>query len=88
MHNIKTIRDNPDYFKKKLADRNVEVNLENIIKKDKENRELIQKKENLEHEKKKISKSKEKSQFEKSKKISNEIRHKNEANNYSYCNTY
>ena len=52
MHNIKTIRDNPDYFKKKLADRNVEVNLDSIIKKDKENRELIQKKENLEHEKK------------------------------------
>ncbi len=73
MHNIKTIRDNPDYFKKKLADRNVEVNLDSIIKKDKENRELIQKKENLEHEKKKISKSKEKSQFENSKKISNEI---------------
>ncbi len=73
MHNLKTIRENPDLFKKKILDRNVKINFEELLKLDKKNREIIQKKEKLEQEKKAISKTKDKSQFEKSKKISKEI---------------
>ncbi len=73
MHNIKDIRNNPNLFKKTLKKRFLEVDIDNILKLDEENRKLIQDKENLEKEKKDISKSKNKSLFEKSKKISNKI---------------
>ena len=73
MHNLKLIRDNPEVFKKKILDRNANVDFEKLLKLDKENRNIIQKKEKLEQEKKAISKTKDKSQFEKSKKISAEI---------------
>ena len=73
MHNLKLIRDNPEVFKKKFLDRNVNVDFEKLLKLDKENRNIIQKKEKLEQEKKTISKTKDQSQFEKSKKISAEI---------------
>ena len=73
MHNLKFIRENLDIFKKKISDRNVNLNFDELLTLDKENRQLIQKKEKLEQEKKIISKSKDKAQFEKSKKISTEI---------------
>ena len=73
MHNIKDIRKNLDFFKKKLADRNSLVDLEEVIKLDEENRNLIQKKEKKEQEKKLLSKSKEPSNFEISKKLTKEI---------------
>ena len=73
MHNIKDIRENFNQFKKNLLKRNIQVNFEEIINLDKDNRKLIQKKEVLEKEKKDISKSKDKSLFEKSKLISIEI---------------
>ncbi len=73
MHNLKSIRENPDIFRKKISSRNVDVNLDELLNLDKKNREIIQKKEKLEQEKKIISKKKDKSQFEKSKKISKEI---------------
>ena len=71
MHNIQDLRKNLDTYKKKLSERNVNFNVEDFIKKDTLNRELISKKENLEKEKKSLSKSKDKTNFEKSKKISN-----------------
>ena len=73
MHNLKSIRENPDLFKKKISERNVNIDIDYLLNLDKKNREIILKKEKLEQEKKAISKSKDKSQFEKSKKISNEI---------------
>ncbi len=73
MHNIKDIRDNFNKFKKDLLKRNIQINFEEILNLDKNNRKLIQKKEALEKEKKAISKSKDKSLFEKSKTISIEI---------------
>ena len=73
MHNIKDIRDNIDDFIKLILKRNVEIDKNNIIDLDKNNRKLIQEKEKLEKEKKDISKSKDKTLFEKSKKISLEI---------------
>ena len=73
MHNIKDIRENFNQFKKNLLKRNIQINFEEIINLDKNNRKLIQKKETLEKEKKDISKSKDKSLFEKSKSISIEI---------------
>ena len=73
MHNLKNIRENTDLFKKKISNRNVKINLDELIHLDKKIREIIQKKEKLEQEKKSISKSQDKSKFEKSKKISLEI---------------
>ncbi len=73
MHNIKFIRMEPELFLKKLKQRNLNINLQNLLDLDKENRELIQKKEKLEQEKKLISKKKDKSQFSKSKDISTEL---------------
>ena len=73
MHNIKLIRDKKNYFEKKFKDRNLNINLDDLLSLDKKNRELIQKKEKLEQEKKIISKSKDKSKFEQSKKISVKI---------------
>ncbi len=73
MHNLKDIRNNIDIFKKKISQRNVDINFDKLMELDKSNRVIIQKKELLEQEKKKISKSKDKSTFSKSKKLSNEI---------------
>ena len=73
MHNLKLIRENSDTFKKKIFNRNVNLNLNELLNLDKKNRDLIQKKEKLIQEKKIISKTKDKSQFNKSKKISQEI---------------
>ena len=73
MHNIKFIRKNPDEFLKKISERNVKINIKDLLKLDKENRELIQSKEKLEQEKKIISKNKDKSKFSRSKAISKKI---------------
>ena len=51
MHNIKEIRNDLDFFKKKISERNSSINFENLIILDKENRELIQLKEKKEQEK-------------------------------------
>ena len=69
MHNIKYIRQNLDEFKIKIRDRNTQINFDELISLDEENRKLIQEKENFEKEKKIISKSKDKTMFEKSKNI-------------------
>jgi len=73
MHDIKTIRDNPDLFAKKITERNSKIDIKKIIDLDKKNRDLIQKKEKLEQEKKIISQKKDKSQFKKSKELSLKI---------------
>ena len=73
MHNIKELRKDFDKFKKLMKLRNVEINLDEIIELDKENRNFIQEKENLEMEKKNISKSKDETLFAKSKEISIKI---------------
>ena len=73
MHNIKNIRDNTDEFIKKIKIRNVDINIEELLKLDKQNRDLIFKIENLEKEKKDISKKNDKSLFQKSKDISSKI---------------
>ena len=51
MHNLKSIRENPDFFKKKLNDRNFKFNIKELLDIDKKNRETIQIKEKLEQEK-------------------------------------
>ena len=58
MHNIKEIRKDLDFFKKKISQRNVLINFDDLISLDKNNRELIQKKEKKEQEKKLISRLK------------------------------
>ena len=73
MLNLKDLRKNLEIYKKKFNDRNFAFDTTEFIKKDKTNRELINKKELLEQEKKILSKSKDRSNFEKSKKISIEI---------------
>ena len=73
MHNLKTIRENIDFFKKKIKERNVTVNFDELLILDKKKREILQKKEKLEQEKKIISKNKDKKLFKESKKISAEI---------------
>ena len=73
MHNIKELRKNLSTFKKKLLDRNFNLNTDLFETLDGENRKLISEKEKLEQEKGALSKSKDKSNFEKSKKISAEI---------------
>ena len=73
MHNIKDIRKDIDNFKNTIKNRNVDVDFEQILNLDEENRKLIQEKEKLEMEKKSISKSKDVTLFEKSKEISNKI---------------
>ena len=73
MHNIKEIRKDLDFFKKKISERNSSINFDTLIIFDKENRELIQQKEKKEQEKKLLSKSKDSANFEKSKNLSNEI---------------
>ena len=73
MHDIKTIRDDPDNFLKKILLRNEKIDLKNLLSFDKKNREIIQKKEKLEQEKKSIAKKIDTTQFQKSKDISTEI---------------
>ena len=73
MHNLKDIRKNLEHFKKKLNNRNADVNFDNLIKLDIENRDLIQKKETLEQEKKSLSKTRKEENFKKSKEISQEL---------------
>ena len=73
MHNIKDIRKDIDNFKNTIKNRNVDVDFQQILNLDEENRKLIQEKEKLEMEKKSISKSKDETLFEKSKEISNKI---------------
>ena len=73
MHNIKELRKNIDFFKKKLSDRNFDLNIDLFNELDNINRKLINEKEKLEQDKKILSKSKEKSNYEKSKKISQMI---------------
>ena len=73
MHNIKDIRKDIDNFKNTIKNRNVDVDFDQILNLDEENRKLIQEKEKLEMEKKSISKFKDETLFEKSKEISNKI---------------
>jgi len=73
MHDIKLIRKSPDFFNKKITDRNVKIDLKNLLTLDEENRNLIQKKETLEQKKKIISQKNDKSLFKKSKEITLEI---------------
>ena len=73
MHNIKEIRRDLDFFKRKVLERNSSINFDDLIAFDKENRELIQEKEKKEQEKKLLSKSKNTINFEKSKNLSKEI---------------
>ena len=73
MHNIKEIRKDLEFFKKKIAERNSTINFDALIILDKENRELIQQKEKKEQEKKLLSKSKDPTNFEKSKNLSKNI---------------
>jgi len=73
MHDIKLIRKNPDLFKKKITERNTDVDFNKLLDLDKSNRELIQNKEKIEQEKKIISQKHDKSQFAKSKELSLQI---------------
>ena len=73
MHTLKDIRNNISFYKKKFGERNTDINIEELIDLDKENRDLIQKKEKLEQEKKLLSKTKDPNNFDKSKKITTEI---------------
>ena len=73
MHNIKEIRKDLDFFKKKISQRNSSINFDDLINLDKDNRELIQHKEKKEQEKKLLSKLKDPANFEKSKNLSKEI---------------
>jgi len=73
MHDIKSIRKQPDFFAKKLKSRNIEADLNILLNLDKKYRELIQEKEKLEQEKKIISKKQDKSLFAKSKEMSKKI---------------
>ena len=73
MHNIKDIRKDIDNFKNTIKNRNIDLDFDQILNLDEENRKLIQEKEKLEMEKKSISKSKDETLFEKSKEISNKI---------------
>ena len=73
MHNIKYIRDNFVIFEKKMNERNIKIDINEIKTLDIKNRELIKTKEDLEQQKKNISKIKDEKLFEKSKTISKQI---------------
>tara|TARA_Y100000816_G_C26104226_1_gene586163 strand:+ start:2446 stop:3705 length:1260 start_codon:yes stop_codon:yes gene_type:complete len=73
MHNIKYIRDNFVIFEKKMNERNIKIDINEIKTLDIKNRELIKTKEDLEQQKKNISKIKDEKLFEKSKTISQQI---------------
>ena len=61
MHDLKSIRKNPDYYIKKFSERNVNIDIKKLLDLDIENRKLIQSKEKYEQEKKIISQKKDKS---------------------------
>ena len=46
MHDIKLIRKDPDFFKKKIDQRNSKIDIKSFISLDKQYRDLIQKKKN------------------------------------------
>ena len=73
MHDIKSIRKNPDFYIKKFEERNTNIDIKKLLDLDKKNRELIQNKEKLEQEKKIISQKQDKSLFKRSKEMSLEI---------------
>ena len=73
MHNLKEIRNDFESFKKKLKNRNIDIDIAIIRELDEKNRKLIQNKEKLESEKKEISKSKDEKLFNKSKEISKQL---------------
>ncbi len=73
MHNIKDIRKNLNFYKKKISERNTLINFDELIKLDDDNRQIIQKKEKKEQEKKLLSKTKDKLNFNLSKKLTTEI---------------
>ena len=73
MHNLKDIRNNLEFFKKKIKDRNVSINFKELLEIDKRNRDLIQQKEKFEQEKKILSKNKDPKNYEKSKNLSKSI---------------
>ena len=73
MHNLKEIRKDLDTFKKKINERNINFNFDDLVELDKINREYIQKKERLEQEKKTLSKSKDEKNIKKSKELSVDI---------------
>ena len=52
MNDIKIIRKNPEFFSKKIYERNVKIDLKDLLDLDKKNRTLIQSKEKLEQKKK------------------------------------
>ena len=60
MHNLKDIRKNLNFFKKKLKERNLNFDIKEFTQLDEINRKLISDKEKLEQEKKTLSKSKDK----------------------------
>ena len=86
MHDINLIRNQPDLFKKKIEERNTNIDLQNLLNLDKKNRELIQNKEKFEQEKKIISKKKDKSQFSRSIDISKQLRQLNITYVTNLCN--
>ncbi len=73
MHNLKDIRKNLEFYKKKISERNAPIKFSTLMQLDEENRNLIQRKERKEQEKKLLSKSKKPSNFEISKKLTYEI---------------
>ena len=73
MHNIKDIRLNSENFINLLKGRNSDIDINELLLLDKDNRDLIKKKELLEQEKKKISKTKDQSLFKKSINLSKQI---------------
>ena len=73
MLNLKEIRKNPNFFKKKIKEKKSILNIDELLKFDISNRELILNKEVLEKEKKILSKSQDKKNFKKSKNFFLEI---------------
>ena len=54
MHNIKDVRKNLNFYKKKISERNTFINFDELIKLDEDNRQIIQKKEKKRTRKKTI----------------------------------
>ena len=73
MHNIKDIRNNIESFKSSLKNRKTNINFDELVDLDQQNRKIIQEKESLEQKKKEISKKQDKSLYEKSKEITKKI---------------
>ena len=58
MHSIKAIRENPDFFKKKIEERNTKLNIDDLLTLDKKIEKLHKKKKNLNKKKKLFLKAK------------------------------